>query len=308
MNTNQRGILTLAYGKKRYVNMAKVLGRSLKLHNHGVPCAIVTDSDDPELKNLYDICIPLNQKFGKGFKQKLYIDNYSPFDETIFIDSDCIVIKKIDFWDIFADVPFGVISEGKKQTGQAFWNTIPDVEKIISLFQLESLTMFNGGLYYFKNNKDTAEVFKKAREIAANYDEIGLVRLRGSSNEEPIYSIALAVCGINGIEDRGLTMRTPINMIGSLEIDVLKGFCRFNSNGQIVEPAIMHFCGSQTSGFYYQREKLKLYLANQLPNINRHLIANQINLIFLPFYPAAVGTKILRRTVKRMLFPSLPTA
>lgn len=299
----------MAYGKKRYIDMGKTLGQSLKLHNPHIPSAIVTDSDDPDLKQLYNICIPVNYEFGKGFKQKLYLDRYSPFEETVFIDSDCIAVKNIDdFWEIFAPVPFGVVSEGQKRDGQAFWNTMPDVPHILSLFNIDSITVFNGGLYYFKNNELASKVFEEARKIADKYDQIGLVRLRGTSNDEPIYSIASAVCGIPAIDERGLVMRTPIKMIGNLEIDVLKGFCRLNSNGQQAQPAIMHFCGNQASSFHYRRETLKLYLLKKFPNLDRNTISDIVNLIFSPFFPATVVTKMAKRTVKKLLFPSLPTA
>jgi hypothetical protein len=29
--------------------------------------------------------------YGSGVVQKLYLDRYSPFDETLFIDSDCLL-------------------------------------------------------------------------------------------------------------------------------------------------------------------------------------------------------------------------
>jgi len=309
MTTIPRGIITMAYGKQRYIDLAKILGQSFKLYNPQLPAAIVTDSTDPELKQLYDIFIPVNCEFGNGFKQKIHLDSYSPFEETIFIDSDCVVVKNIDYmWEIFSAVPFGVIREEQLQEGSAFWNTMPDVAKILSQFKIDSISTFNGGFYYFKNNEKAKKVFTEARKIADNYNQIGLASVRGSSNDEPIYSIALAVCGISGVDDRGLVMRTPVKMIGNLEIDVLKGFCRLNSNGKPAQPAIMHFCGNQSQGFYYRREQLKLYLAKKFPNLDRNIISTQVNLIFSPIYPVAVLNKTARRTVKKLLFPSLPQA
>lgn len=100
-----RGILTLAYGAKRYVNMAKVLARSLMLYNND-PRALVTDSNDPELRELYYILVPLNSIFGTGVRQKLHLDSYSPCEETLFIDSGCIVVRPIsELWSFFSEVP-----------------------------------------------------------------------------------------------------------------------------------------------------------------------------------------------------------
>lgn len=298
----------MAYGEQRYIQMAKTLGESLKLNSPQITRAVVTDSEDSSLKEVYDILIPLNPDYGKGFKQKLYIDLYSPFEETLFIDSDCIVVKNIDFWELFSELPFGVVSEGQRKQGEAFWNAMPDVAPIISRFKIDSISVFNGGLYYFKQTPLAREIFEKARELADRYDEIGLARLRGSRADEPVFAIALGLCGIQGIEDGGLTMRTPIKMIGPMEIDVLKGFCRFNSNGQEVKPAIVHFCGNQAKGFYYRREKIKLYLARKNSYFNHQTISFCTNLIFSPFYPVAVLNKFARRTIKKFFFPSLPRA
>jgi hypothetical protein len=38
-------------------------------------------------------------------------------------------------------------------------------------------------------------------------------------------------------------MRTPMELIGRLEIDALGGGCRFKKGNVIVTPAICHFCG-----------------------------------------------------------------
>ena len=38
-------------------------------------------------------------------------------------------------------------------------------------------------------------------------------------------------------------MRTPLNSTGPIVADVLAGSCRFVKEGEVVTPAICHFCG-----------------------------------------------------------------
>jgi hypothetical protein len=288
MNQMSRGILTMAYGEQRYIEMAKTLARSLRLHSDKIPRAIVTDSSDPELRELYHLCIPLKAEFGQVFKQKLYIDRYSPFEETLFIDSDCIVVANIEFlWKFFSKISFGVVGY-QKHEGKAFADIL-DIEKIISLLNLSSVPVFNGGIYYYKNNSEVAQVFSEARRIEKNYESLGIEKFRASVADEPVFAIALALTNIEAVTDeQGLTMRTPLNMTGSIHIDVLQGYCHFIKEGKLVQPAIAHFCGGFAEGFYYNRERLKLNLLQRMPHLNYQLISWVANVSLPLFYPPAV--------------------
>ena len=58
------GVITLAYGIPKYIEMAKTLARSLRLHSPDIPRAIVTDTqDDGELIELFDDIMPLRKEF-----------------------------------------------------------------------------------------------------------------------------------------------------------------------------------------------------------------------------------------------------
>jgi hypothetical protein len=55
-------------------------------------------------------------------------------------------------------------------------------------------------------------------------------------------------------------MRTPIGIDDEMQIDVLRGFCRFKKWGQPVSPTIVHFATWQFHPVYYrERAKLRLY-------------------------------------------------
>src|SRR5215471_17345528 len=152
-----------------------------------------------------------------------------------------------------------------------------DVSKTISLLNLSSIPLFNGGMYHFKNDAVAAEVFRKARELMRDYKQLGI---GGCVLDEPIFAIALASFGIKAVpDDKGLTMRTPYKMIGAINVDVLKGFASFNKAGQQVSPAIVHFAGNACS-FEYKREELKLDLANKFPSSNTGTISLLVNLLF----------------------------
>ncbi|MEI6669940.1 MAG: hypothetical protein WCP29_17460 [Acidobacteriota bacterium] len=98
MVEHDQGTITLAYGLPKYIEMAKTLARSLRLHSPGIRRAIATDRlDDKSLLELFDSVVPLRKEYGSNVRQKLHLDRYSPFTRTVFIDCDSIAVRDIQF-------------------------------------------------------------------------------------------------------------------------------------------------------------------------------------------------------------------
>jgi hypothetical protein len=289
------GIITIAQGEKRYVEMAKALALSLIKTNPEIKRGVITDAAQQEFNGLYDIYIPYNESYGKGLSQKLYLDKYSPFEETLFIDADCLVVKSLNkMLTLCRNYPF-VIFGGPISTGVWYM----DVAAMCSKFNLSSIPLFNGGTYYFKNGSTTTHIYDKARELKENYTENGFEIFRGSINEEPLIALAMAINNTEAVEDDGIGMRTPIGILGPLQIDVLNNKCHFNKEGEMVEPAIMHFSGAYSAAFHYKREVAKLKIAHSLPFLSNKLISFIINLTFNATYATYVFFKRILKVVIR---------
>lgn len=291
----KQGILTIAQGDKRYIDMAKMLATSLLLNAPDIKRAIVTDVSETEFDGLFDIYIPCNEAYGKGFSQKLYIDKYSPFDETIFIDADCLIVSPLNnVFKLCAPHSFVVFGD-QICTGEWFM----DVAEVCKRFNVPSLPQFNGGLYYVKKDEVSAGVFNTARELMHQYTQIGLSTFRGAPADEPLFAVAMAINKINAIDDLGFGMRTPIGIIGPLYIDVLKQKCIFNKEGVVVKPAVLHFPGSYADTFYYKRETVKLKLARSFSFINLKMISLTVNVIFNTGYALLIFCKRIIKTIIR---------
>ncbi|HEY9800846.1 MAG TPA: hypothetical protein V6D25_10845 [Leptolyngbyaceae cyanobacterium] len=254
------GIITLGYGKPRYIEMAKTLARSLKLHSPNISRAIVTDrTEEKEILELFDIVIPFNKDYGSNLRQKLYINEYTPYTKTLFIDSDSIVVKDIYF--IFEELEgrsFTVPGERLLSFGDQD-NFIEDVDFILKKFNLTALPKFNGGVYYFDDSECATEIFTTAQSILKDCHNLPFSQFRNDGpSEEPLFAIAMAVHNQTMFNDAGRFMRTPIGITGKLEIDVLKGKSRFKKYQNIVSPAIVHFAGDWAETYIYYREALKL--------------------------------------------------
>lgn len=294
MRNAKRGVITIAQGNKRYINMAINLAISLKINSPNFPIAIVTDSKDDSISDFFDFVIPIKEEHGVGLIQKLRIYEYSCFEETLFIDADCLAVKSIDFiFDSFVNQQVSCF--GYKRTHDKIFGV--DIVYLRNKFNVDYIIGHNGGIYYFKKTLIAKHVFDKACELVYDYDKIGIERLRGSINEEPMLAIAMSIYNMNPIDDSGMGMYTPVGQKGVFKMDALKGVCEFYKHGEKVMPAIMHFGGGYPEAFHYRREvaKLKLVYYYKLPKAFTSFLVNAL------YNPPYIVYVFLYRIIKKMI-------
>lgn len=96
-----RGFITIATGDKKYHEMAKTLVRSYKLTSSSpVRFGVITDDANEKFEEFDDVV--LIKDATRSYMDKIDIMRYSPYDETIFIDSDCIAFNDLNiYWKDF---------------------------------------------------------------------------------------------------------------------------------------------------------------------------------------------------------------
>lgn len=243
MTASDVGFITMAYGGQRYIDQAISLARSVKLHMPGQKIALVTDRDtriEP-----FDDQIRMEDFSAAGtvLKRKMY--EYSPFEETLFIDSDCLLtrdcseqVEAIRQWD-FSPVVNTYLFAGD----QDLW--LEDVGEAVRKVGGANFPKFNGGVYFFRKSETAAKVFAGGEEMLARRSELGIFDFdKAGPGEETLLGLAMAHLGISDLyDDEGKLMRTPLNATGPIHLDIFAGECSFEKNGKRVEPAIVHFCG-----------------------------------------------------------------
>jgi hypothetical protein len=239
---NEYGIITYAYGPKKYLDMAKTLARSLAFHSTHISRAIVTDNiDDLEVFQLFDHVIPWRPEFGSNVRQKLFLNIYSPYKKSLYIDSDCIVIRDINFiFKSLSGINFCAVGRSYSKRGDK--NKFLNIDFALDHFQLEKIPNFNGGIYYFEKNDVSEEIFSAAQAILKNYRNSGFTEFRSDGPaEEPIISVAMALKGQKTFDDKYTMMLTTIGLRGKLDVDILESRCSFRKYNTHVSPAIVHF-------------------------------------------------------------------
>lgn len=93
----EKGILLIAFGKPAYAYMAENMARSIKHHSPNVKVALASDGVHNYCrdKSFFDTIIPFKPHKDAGHA-KLQMFDLSPFDHTLYLDVDGMVLKDIE--------------------------------------------------------------------------------------------------------------------------------------------------------------------------------------------------------------------
>jgi hypothetical protein len=166
-------------------------------------------------------------------------------------------------------------------------------------------------------------VFETARDLEKRYDELGMVRLRGMPNEEPLIGLAMAVHDQHPIPDDGTIKAEPMFFSGRTSIDVFSGRAHlFNLPGiprpfyewqlpESANPAVVHFNCSFADEPPYTTEafRLELVLRRGWPLWAATLFASTtrsfpfavrrgIKSAFRPLYHSLLGNRRIKKSVR----------
>jgi len=248
------GVLTLAIPKD--YKKAIALALTLKEHSPDLPISIAVPPDTEKLimpySYLFDKVI-IQRTDLKGFEQKLYIDEYSPYKNTFFFDADILVIKDIrpiiKRWEGNSYAVRGrLVTEGISSFGL-------NRKKALQLINKDQFSVIDGaGHAYFEKPK-CAKVFDKAREVLAEYE---VYDTRNFADEDAI-GIAMTLLGIKPMDNNGFLGSPWCSINNSFVINTDNSICTYNDliHG-IVEPYVVHF-PSFAYPMTYARELIRTY-------------------------------------------------
>lgn len=214
-----RGFVTIATGDDCYRRLARNLLRSYRRHcPEPLPFAILTDREMPE----FDRCILPEHPAG-NYLDKLRLFESLPFDETIFIDADCLAfgdLNEMFRWFSEAD---DVSCHGRilPLTDRTGWFDYENLGKWQS--RVSCCLGLHGGVYFIRRTPKAEAVFARARELAADY---GSFRFRGnfpSPGDEPLMALAMAIEGCRPVPFRPEGICCFWERKGELRMDIRRG-------------------------------------------------------------------------------------
>jgi hypothetical protein len=306
----KKSVFTIATGSEAYLRYAFNLARSFALHNDVEQTSfhVVTDlrcAPPADLSFVRTIDLP-GEIASKGLSAKLHLDVLAPTEISLFLDSDCLVFRDLEFiFDRFRGNPVSVVGVA---VADGDWCG-PSATELCAQFGFASMPRFNGGLYYLEKGTLATSVYQTARQLESQYDVLGFLRHRGWVNEEPLVSLAMAIHSQVSIADDGGILSDLATGLEHTDIDVLDGKSVLynppppstrhkwwqNTRGHY-SPAVIHFA----DGFPYNRESFKLALKFTTPLPDAAIAALAVLRYSAPYRTKNAIKSLLRPTYTRL--------
>lgn len=240
-----RGFITIATGAEHYYHLARQLLRSFRCcGGDAVPFALICDRENEYTSEFDDVIVLEHPQ--RSYMDKLLIHRYSPYDETIFIDADSLVLKDpAALWEDFSDAspvscygrifPLGSDGGWFRHANTGKWRDC--IRHQIGL---------HGGIYYFRRGLAAEQVFETAIALAREYDAYDF-REFSKPADEPVMALAMAIHSCLPVqrEDRIAFLNA---LYGRLK---LGGGGELYQDGKPCGAIVCHFATKNTHGFLY---------------------------------------------------------
>ncbi len=200
-----RGFVTIATGDDRYYSLALYLLESYRYTSaQPLPFAILCDREN-EITEQFDRVILMSNPT-HSYIDKLRLGEYLPFDETVFIDADCLAYSDLNgLFDIFhdaTDVSCLGMTEPLAEQNNGWFSLLSFPESahldghIITREEAKKRIPYcvglHGGMLYMRKSKLTGEVFRDALSFAEDYSFYRF-RLFRKPADEPVLALSMAL-------------------------------------------------------------------------------------------------------------------
>ena len=199
-----RGFVTLATGNIKYYKMALNMLKSFRLHNPGVLFAIVCDREN-EITAQFDDVVILEKANG-DYRDKFSLLVNSPYDESIFIEPDCLIYRNLDFfWELLSkESDFSCF--GWNDGGLKCWFKTPEtMDQLLNIIPELSdnpdAPLFNPGYFFIRKGDKCKKMYNDCIDIAEKLLSDNILNsyepilCNGKLRDDPIFNIAMTLNG-----------------------------------------------------------------------------------------------------------------
>lgn len=220
-----RGFITLATGSEMYYTFAKNLLLSYKLFcDKPFPFAIMCDREN-EITAMFDDVVLLEAPSHSYF-DKFELLLRAPYDETIFIDSDCLAYADLnDFWTYFAE------ADDFSAAGTNY-----PLDSDSGLFQYQEIGAYkdrvtckpdiHGGLYFIRRGQTCSNIYQDCQYIIQNYQDFKWPDFCAPYADEPVLCLAMAANGCRATEAAPDNYGIPWE-VTEMYCDIFRGDCTY---------------------------------------------------------------------------------
>jgi hypothetical protein len=254
MNDKPHGFGVLTLASEADWQKAIGLARSLRRSNPGVPIAVTCHPNlVPRLAPHFDRIV---HKRGdvSGFKHKIYLDEYTPWQKTLFLDADILVVKNVrEALTPFSGAPYTARGRYRDSGFSSFGMNIETVLESIGKNQL--VYVGGAGHGYFEKPQ-CQEFFDLARKVMANWHSYSNP---SDFTDEDIVSVTMTLMELRPMPKDGFMGRVCFARKNTFHMDPLVPYCEFveQTTGERIQPTIVHFARWESPFYYhYHLERL----------------------------------------------------
>lgn len=223
------------------------LALSLRVSNPGIPIAIACSNKIRALVEPYFDYV-IEEKVGlRGFVHKVYLDEYSPFYETVFFDSDILVFKPVlpyvRSWGDASYYACGKYVKGGKSTFGL------ETAKVLELTGKSKMVDISGAGHAFFRMPEAKQVFDMAREITSEYKNlVGDIPYA----DEDVVNIVMTKLDMSPAPYTDFFARTIGAKFGTLKMDAVNAQCSYiyTEDNELKRPCMIHFAANEAPVVY----------------------------------------------------------
>ena len=200
----QQGFVTFAVNSSttNYLELAYLQCLNVKATQKSNSYAVIVDSETLKLvteqhRTAFDYVIELpgvDRIFGIPFAYEALVNQYTPFKETIKVESDLLFTRSIDHWWTAFRLKNVCLGTGAKN----FLNVRSTVRKYREQLDTNSLPDVYNGLMYFRYSQESTEFFNLAYAVFRYWAQVSQeLRLYGDiiPSTDFVYAITAHIIG-----------------------------------------------------------------------------------------------------------------
>ncbi len=255
-----RGFVTIATGSEFYYQLAKNLLLSYRLHSkEPMPFAIMCDREN-EYTALFDQVIVLEHP-QNSFWDKFQLLIHAPFDETIFIDADCLAYDDLNqYWDYFSSAGdfsgCGTNYPIDSDRGLFFLGHLGPYEG-----KVHWKPVICGGLYFIRKGPICEDLYKECLNICELYDTFPWPDYCAPRADETVLCLAMAVHGLRASDADPRNYGIPWEAT-QMTFDIFTGTCQYATewHSLVKQGRLIHFSAQACRKPRYITEVEKMYI------------------------------------------------
>ncbi len=244
-----RGFVTLATGDEKYYKMARNMLHSFRVHNKDVKMAILCDRENKYTSEFDDVIVLNEANCDYRDKLRLLVD--CPYDENIFIESDCLIYRNIDcFWKMLSK-EYDFTSFGWPDGNFYIWFSDSIKEK----YDINAIHIFNPGYMFIRNGDVCKKIYDDATEICeyliAHKDEHPKSFIHEKLRDDPALALAMQLNGLKPAERPKVGKCMVLPGKKKVYANMIKGVLNVDD---FTECNLLHFSVNKTRyGLYIQQ-------------------------------------------------------